>query len=111
MVKSSKTVAGLFKTVAALLAARTSYHLTRRPGCPKPHSAGPSRSQAGPLDPLACFIQELEDISSMNGSDVSSAVNDLLLPLEEDVSDISVQAVVEVSVYIIHDMHDIYYMI
>jgi hypothetical protein len=30
-----KTVADLFKTVADLLAARKSYHLTRRPGLPK----------------------------------------------------------------------------
>jgi hypothetical protein len=81
------------------------------PGPPDPHddadfgqsgsAPGPPRAQAGPLDPLARFIQELEDLSSMNGPDISSAVNDLPLPQEGDVSGVSVQAAVAVSEYVI----------
>ena len=47
------------------------------------HGGGVSRAQAGPLDPLARFIQELQDLSSMNGPDISSVVDDLPLPQED----------------------------
>jgi hypothetical protein len=50
-----------------------------------------------PLDLLASFIQELDDLSSMNGHDISSAVDDMPLPQKGDVSGVSVQAAVAVS--------------
>ena len=46
-------------------------------GPPDPHDdddfghGGGAPAQARPLDPLARFIQELEDLSSMNGPDIS----------------------------------------
>ena len=69
-----------------------------------PAASGPSRAQARPLDPLARFIQELEDLSSMNGPDISSAVDDLPLPQEGDVSGVSVQEAVAVSFYVVYDI-------
>jgi hypothetical protein len=65
---------------------------------------GPSRAQARPLDPLTRFIQELEDLSSMNCPDISAAVNDLPLPQEGDVSCVPVQGAVTVSSDIMHDV-------
>ena len=62
---------------------------------------GPSRAHHRPLDPLALFIQELEDLSSMNGPDILSAVEDLPMPQEGDVSGVSVQVAVAVRCYII----------
>ena len=76
------------------------------PGPPDPHDdadfghGGGTPAAQGPLDPLACFIQELDDLSSMNGPDISSAVDELPLPQEGDVSGVSVQAAVAVSKYI-----------
>lgn len=63
---------------------------------------GPSRAQGRPLDPLARFIEELEELSSMNGPDISSVVDDLPLPQEGDVSGVSVEEGVAVWTYIIH---------
>ena len=68
------------------------------------HGGGGAPAQARPLDPLARFIQELEDLSSMNGPDISSAVDDLPLPQAGDVSGVSVQEAVAVSSYIIYDI-------
>jgi hypothetical protein len=62
---------------------------------------GPSRAQARPLDPLTRFIQELEDLSSMNCPDISAAVNYFPSPQEGDVS---VQEAVMVSSDIMHDV-------
>jgi len=72
---------------------------------------GGAPAQARPLDPLARFIQELEDLSSMNGPDISSAVDDLPLPQAGDVSGGTVQEAVAVSSYIIYDIRtDITYI-
>jgi hypothetical protein len=60
-------------------------------GPPDPHDnadyghGGCAPAAQGPLDPLSRFIQELEDLSSMNCPDISSAVDDLPLPQEGDV--------------------------
>ena len=62
---------------------------------------GPSRAHHRPLDPLALFIQELEDLSSMNGPDVLDVVEDLPMPQEGDVSGVSVQEAVAVRCHII----------
>lgn len=81
-------------------------------GAPDPHDdadfggdgggagPGPSRAHHRPLDPLALFIQELEDLSSMNGPDISDVVEDLPMPQEGDVSGVSVQEAVAVRCYI-----------
>ena len=50
------------------------------------------------------FIQELEDLSSLNGPDISAAVNDLPLPREGDVSCVSVQEAVAVSSDMMYDI-------
>ena len=50
---------------------------------------------------MARFIQELEDLSSLSGTDISTTVNDLPLPQEGDVSGVSVLAV---SSYIMYDI-------
>ena len=65
-----------------------------------PAGPGPSRAHHRPLDPLARFIQELEDLSSMNGPDISEVVEDLPMPQEGDVSGVSVQEAVAVRCYI-----------
>ena len=59
--------------------------------------------QTRPLDPWARIIQELEDLSSMNGPDISAALDDLPSPQEGDVSGRSVQE--DVAVCIICDIH------
>ena len=81
-------------------------------GAPDPHDdadfggdgggagPGPSRAHHRPLDPLALFIQELEDLSFMNGPDISDVVEDLPMPQEGDVSGVSVQEAVAVRCYI-----------
>ena len=61
------------------------------------HHHNPSRARrAAPLDPLARFIQGLEDLSSMNGPDISSALNDLPMPQVGNVEGVSVQEAVAV---------------
>ena len=42
-------------------------------------------AQADPLDPLANFIKDLKDLSSMSGLDIAVLVSDLPAPQEGDV--------------------------
>jgi hypothetical protein len=86
-------------------------------GPPDPHDdddfghGGGAPAQARPLDPLALFIQDLEELSSMNGPNISSAVDDLPLPQAGDVSGVFVQEAVAVSSFIIYDIRtDITYI-
>ena len=60
-------------------------------------AAGPSRTR--PTDPLERFIQELENLSSMEGPDISDALADLPVPQRGDMSGISMQEAVEVTGY------------
>ena len=71
-----------------------------------PAGPGLSRAQARPLDQLAHFIQKLEELSSLNGADISPALDDLPLPLahEQDASGVSVREAVALSTYIMHDV-------
>ena len=57
-------------------------------------AAGPSRTS--PTDPLERFIQELDDLVSMNGPDISAALADLPVPQRGDVPTMSIQEAVEV---------------
>ena len=74
-------------------------------GAPDPHyvgddegdgdgAVGPSRTS--PTDPLERFIQELDDLASMNGPDISAALEDLPVPQRGDVPTMSMQEAVEV---------------
>ena len=73
-------------------------------GPPDPHdvgddegdggAAGPSRPS--PTDPLERFIQELDDLASMDGPDISAALADLPVPQRGDVPTMSMQEAVEV---------------
>ena len=52
-----------------------------------------------PTDPLECFIQELRDLSTMNGDngpDISAALDDLPVQQRGEVESISMQEAVEV---------------
>jgi hypothetical protein len=57
-------------------------------------AAGPSRTS--PTDPLERFIQELEDLASMDGPDISAALADLPVQQRGDVPTMSMQDAVEV---------------
>ena len=57
-------------------------------------AAGSSRTS--PTDPLECFIQELDDLASMDGPDISAALADLPVPQRGDVPTMSMQEAVEV---------------
>ena len=57
-------------------------------------AAGPSRTS--PTDPLERFIQELDDLASMDGPDISAALADLPVPQRGDVPTMSMQEAVEV---------------
>ena len=57
-------------------------------------SAGPSRTR--PTDLLERFIQELENLSSMDGPDISDALADLPITQSGDLAGISMQEAVEV---------------
>ena len=52
-----------------------------------------------PTNPLECFIQELRDLSNMNGDngpDISAALDDLPVQQRGEVARISMQEAVEV---------------
>jgi hypothetical protein len=52
-----------------------------------------------PTDPLDCFIQELRELSTMNGDngpDISAALNDLPVQQRGEVASISMQEAAEV---------------
>ena len=80
-------------------------------GPPDPHDVGDDEGDgggaAGPsstTDPLERFIQELDDLASMDGPDISAALADLPVPQREDVPTIFMQEAVKVwcvSYYII----------
>ncbi len=58
-----------------------------------------------PTDPLECFIQELRDLSTMNGdngSDISAVLDDLPVQQREEVSGISMHEAVEVCCLTLH---------
>ena len=63
-------------------------------------AAGPSGTRS--TDPLERFIQELEDLSSMDGPDISAALEDLPVPQRGDIAGISMHEAVEVCYNIIH---------
>jgi len=70
-------------------------------GPPDPHDVGDDEGDGGgsrpsPTDPLERFIQELHDLASMDGPDISSALADLPVPQRGDVPTISMQEAVEV---------------
>ena len=70
-------------------------------GPPYPHDVGDDEgdgcgSRPSPTDPLERFIQELHDLASMDGPDISSALADLPVPQRGDVPTISMQEAVEV---------------
>ena len=80
-------------------------------GPPDPYDVGDDEGDGGgaagpssPTDPLERFIQELDDLASMDGPDISAALADLPVPQRGDVPTISMQEAVEVwciSYYII----------
>ena len=49
-----------------------------------------------PTDPLERFIQELQDLSTMDGPDIAAALDDLPVPQRGEVGGISMQEAVEV---------------
>jgi hypothetical protein len=60
-------------------------------------AGGPSGAM--PTDPLECFIQELQDLSTMNGDngpDISAVLDDLPVQQRGEVASISMQEAVEV---------------
>ena len=67
-------------------------------------------AQADPLDPLANFIKDLKDLSSMSGLDIAVLVSDLPAPQEGDVEGMSVEDAVrvcqhiEIAYYFIYDI-------
>ena len=74
-------------------------------GPPDPHDVGDDEgdgggsavpSRARPTDPLERFIQELENLSSMDGPDISDALADLPVPQTGEFAGISMQEAVEV---------------
>lgn len=58
---------------------------------------GGAPPRADPLDPLANFLKELKDLSSMSGPDISDLVSELPLPQEGDVEGMSMEDAVGVS--------------
>ena len=65
-------------------------------------AAGPSGTRS--TDPLERFIQELKDLSSMDGPDISAALEDLPVPQRGDIAGISMQEAVQVCYIIIYHM-------
>ena len=62
--------------------------------------SGVASARADPLEPLANFIQELQYLSSMSGTDIAALVSDLPVPQEGDVEGMSVEDAVQVCHYI-----------
>ena len=90
-------------------------------GPPDPHDVGDDEgdgcctagtSQTRPTDPLERFIQELENLSSMDGPDISDALADLPIPQSGDLAGISMQEAVEVCRKLLYHIwyHVLYYM-
>ena len=75
-------------------------------GPPDPHNeadfehGGDALAQVDPLDPLANFIKELQDLLSMSCSDISALVSELPVPQDGDVEGMSVDDAVEVCLFI-----------
>ena len=74
-------------------------------GPPDPHDVGDDEGDGGgvagpsrpsPTDPLERFIQELDDLASMDGPDISAVLADLPVPQRGDVPTMSMQEAVEV---------------
>ena len=73
-------------------------------GSPDPHDdadfgfdhAALPRLSDGALDPLAAFIKELEGLSNMTGPDISDIIDDLPIPLQQEVESMSVHDAVQV---------------
>ena len=57
---------------------------------------GEAPSRAGPLDPLANFLKELKDLSSMSGPDIADLVSELPVPQDGDVVAMSMEDAVKV---------------
>ena len=65
-------------------------------------AAGPSGTRS--TDPLERFIQELENLSSMDGPDISAALDDLPVQQRGDNAGISMEEAVQVCCNIIYHM-------
>ena len=74
-------------------------------GPPDPHDVGDDEGDGGgaaspsrpsPTDPLERFIQELDDLASMDGPDISAVLADLPVPQKGDIPTMSMQEAVEV---------------
>jgi hypothetical protein len=80
-------------------------------GPPDPHDiddfegdGGGARGPSGamPTDPLERFIQKLQDLSTMNGPDISAVLDDLPVPQRGGVAGISMQEAVAVCCLILY---------
>ena len=63
---------------------------------------GGSPPRADPLDPLANFLKELKDLSSMSGPDIADLVSELLVPQEGNVVGMSMEDAVKVCHHILY---------
>ena len=72
------------------------------PGTPDPNDNadldldGGAPGRADPLDPLANFLKELTDLSSVLGPDIADLVSELPLPQEGNVEGMSIEDAVKV---------------
>lgn len=72
---------------------------------------GGASSRADPLDPLANFLKELKDLSSMSGPDIADLVSELPLPQEGNAEGMSMEDAVEVYHHILNPENSILHSI
>ena len=63
---------------------------------------GGAPPRANPLDPLANFLKELKDLSSMSGPDIADLVSESPVPQEGDVVGMSMEDAVKVCHHILY---------